>query len=367
MEKFENNKMKKLLLFIFTVLLTLILTSCNTPATPNTPPDKNIPVTTPEQNDPVNPSGNNDVTGRTIIISDTEGNDVKMTRGEGREYDATSGTRMSNGYTALTGTASHISLLFDSESTVKTDELTKVEIEQVAEKKLSLVLLEGAIVANISPLQKDETVDFKAGNVTLGIRSTSFIMEYRNENDVIIIMLEGSGYINGETLLEAGHIAIISLHDISIEPLTTSAPLSSFALFEIEQRDDGTLLAGNTGNFVNGHPPTDLTDGFHYYEYDRGTYEGNWVNGLPNGEGTVTYPAIIADGDVIISGFLIDGLFHGEITMSTPGHPVPGGIETFVFDVDMGRQIKEQVASNSGQTLMDSTKFVYGEGVRKSL
>jgi len=82
--------MKKLLLLTLAILLTLTLTACNNSATPNTPSDNNTPVSTPEQNVPTVPSDNNDITGRTIVISDIEGNDVKMTRGEGREYDATS-------------------------------------------------------------------------------------------------------------------------------------------------------------------------------------------------------------------------------------------------------------------------------------
>jgi len=210
-------------------------------------------------------------------------------------------------------------------------------------------------------LQKGETVDFKAGNVTLGIRGTSFIMEYRNENEVTIIMLEGSGYINGDTLLEAGQIAIINLHDISIELLTTSAPLSSFALFEIEQRDDGTLLAGNADNFVNGHPPTDLTDGFHSYTFERYserfgknavfTYEGFWENGLPNGEGFYTFETINPE-DIIrtttIKGLFVNGLVHGTVTYISPENPghSPGG--TFTFEADMGIPLQDTVETSHG-------------------
>ena len=356
MQKSEVHKMKKILLIALAILLTLTLTACDNSANPNSPQD-NTPVTNPDNKDPANPPDNPDITGRTIVISKTEGNDVKMTRGEGREYDATSGTRMSDGYTALTGSASHISLLFDSESTVKTDELTNVEVEQISEKKLSLILLSGAIVADIASLQPDESIDFKAGNVTLGIRGTSFIMEYKNENEVIIIMLEGSGYINGDTLLEAGQIAIIGLHDILIQPLTYDGSLSDFALFEIGIRIDLPEL----GNGSLSHPPTDLPDGFHSYTFERYSerfgknavfiYEGYWKNGLPNGEGFYTFETINPEGIFLtntIQGFFVNGLVHGTVTYispENPGHALGG---TFTFEADMGFPLQDTVETSHG-------------------
>jgi len=356
--KSEINKMKKLLIITIAILLTLTLTACSNSAMPNTPSDNNTPVLTPEQNDPTAPSDNNDITGRTIVISDTEGNDVKMTRGEGREYDVTSGTRMSDGYTAHTGSASHISLLFDNSSTVKTDELTKVEVEQIAEKKLSLILLEGAIVADIATLQKGETFDFKAGNVTLGIRGTSFIMEYRNESEVIIIMLEGSGYINGDTLLEAGYIAIISLHDISIEPLTTASPLSAFALIEIGVRID--LPESTDGVFEGERDVNGNFTGWGTWVYHNIRYEGNFVDGMPNGEGVLYRARVCSDGHetgrthallTIIKGTFTNGYADGRISYTW--HMCHGGDPlTWNFDVAMGVStiVGEKIIATNGVT-----------------
>ena len=349
--------MKKLLALTLAILLTLTVVACGNTASQNNPSDNNTPPPGQTENSTPTPE-EIDATGRTIVISNTEGNDVKMTRGEGREYDATSGTRMSDGYTAHTGSASHISLLFDNDSTIKTDEQTNVEVEQISAKKLSLVILSGAIVADITSLQSDESIDFKAGNVTLGIRGTSFIMEYRNENEVGIIMLEGSGIINGDTLLEAGQIATISLHDISIEPLTTASPLSAFALFEIGVR---IILPESSGDFQGfderGTFEGDI-NGWGVWNFrwrpDESlfTYEGYFVNGVPNGEGSLV---IVNSGGhtQIYQGTLVEGVFHGTVTRTAEPY-------TYIFEANMGYStVSETRDSQTGETTWQHNDTYY--------
>jgi len=290
--------------------------------------------------------------GRTIVISDTEGNDVRMTRGDDREYSAQAGARMSDGYLALTGAESHISMLLDGESTVKTDELTKVAVERLSSNKLTLALLEGAIIADIAPLKSGDSMEFKAGNVSFGIRGTSFIMEHRDADTVVVIMLSGSGYIDDITLLEAGHIATVKSGDTTITPLVINDSLSAFALYEIEQRDeewpasdqndDALIRALLDGTYEGELDANGKFTGYGVWAYHQYRYEGDFANGFPNGTGSLQISMVCGGHDdgmrcailITTHGTFVNGYAHGPITHVW--NFCTGHIATWNYVVDMG-------------------------------
>jgi len=361
--------MKKLAIVILALMMAVLIIACGDKTAPSGGNGGNN-ILPPEQSDtPVSIPDNIDATGRTIVISDTEGNDARMTRGDDREYNAQAGTRMSDGYMTLTGDASHISLLFDGDSTVKTDELTRVTVEQISQNKLILVLLEGAFVADIAPLKAGASMEFKAGNVTFGIRGTSFIMEHRDADTVVVIMLSGSGYINEDKLLEAGQIAIVKSGEITINQLVIDNSLSDFAIYEIEQRDDGTLTSTPDdellatalldGTYEGELDANGKFTGFGVWTYYYYRYEGNFANGIPNGQGSL-YMSIGCDGvhdfgmshamTIISQGTFVNGYLHGPIIYTW--HMCTGETITWNFTMDMGYStiINESIIADNGMS-----------------
>jgi len=129
--------------------------------------------------------------------------------------------------------------------------------------------------------------------------------------------------------------------------------LSDFAIYEIEQWDDeddeSDVNDDNSSLIVNGHPPLDFSDGFHIYEYMDGyVYEGEWKNGFPNGQGTMTYPV-----NSTFSATFVDGLAHGTVIYTFTDIN-----ETWTFEVDMGYAVEERTINENGISLAHSA--VYG-------
>jgi len=114
-----------------------------------------------------------------------------------------------------------------------------VEVNQISSRSLSLTLLEGAISADITMANADDTFEINAGNVVMGIRGTSFIVEYRSAIPVFI-MLTGSGDVDG-TLLTAGNVAKIEAGRVVVAQLVIDDSLSQFALHEIIERKDAVI------------------------------------------------------------------------------------------------------------------------------
>jgi hypothetical protein len=173
-------------------------------------------------------------TARTIVCYKTVGDSATIIRND-RETPAREGYRLSEGYAAVTGEASNIYFVLNSNSLLKMDETTKIEIDRLSGKTLHIALVEGAVSADIQREHDDDVYEVRFGHTVLGIRGTSFIAEFRDD-EPIFVMLTGSGYINGEMHLTAGHIAIIAEYDTRIEPLAVGSHLSAFVLSEIVER-----------------------------------------------------------------------------------------------------------------------------------
>jgi hypothetical protein len=169
-------------------------------------------------------------TSRLINIFDAVGGDARISR-DGSEFSAMRGQNLFAGYSAITGEMSNIYLNLNRESVLKMDETSRVEVNQLTERSLSLTLSEGAISANITRESDDDLFEISAGGVTLGIRGTRFIVEYRTAMP-IFIMLEGSGYVDG-VLLTAGNMAVIENGNIVVRPFVADDSMSAFILREI--------------------------------------------------------------------------------------------------------------------------------------
>jgi len=171
---------------------------------------------------------------RTIRIDRIEGNNATITR----DSDESNARRLQNiraGNSASTGEATNMYLNLNRKSLLKMDGHTEITLDKASARSLTLTLVEGAFSADIMQEHGNDTYEFKAGDVTLTIRGTSLIIEYREESP-LFIMLVGSGNFDRRTSLEAGHMATVEEGKAVIEPLVLSYALSDFVLDEIIKR-----------------------------------------------------------------------------------------------------------------------------------
>ncbi|MCL2604644.1 MAG: FecR family protein [Defluviitaleaceae bacterium] len=190
-------------------------------------------------------SNDADVVGsaRTINVFETHGENTSITRGATRTAPR-AGFRLADRDVAETGQASNIYLLLNAESIMKMDERSTVEINRVSDNLLSLTLVEGAVAADIKRESSDDIYEIHVGNIMMGVRGTSFIMEYRGTAPVIV-MLEGSGEIGG-IILEAGEIAVIDVtaDTVTVEPFVLENLDSPFIASEIARREGNQTVYG---------------------------------------------------------------------------------------------------------------------------
>jgi hypothetical protein len=180
---------------------------------------------------------------RTINVFETNGNDATVRRGA-VQAEPRAGFRLADNDLAITGDASNIYLLLNTESIMKIDEQSLVEINHISGQNLTLTLLEGAIVADIKRENDNDIYEIYVGNVLMGVRGTSFIVEYRSGKNPVIVMLEGSASI-GDAVLEAGEIAIIDeAAKITVEPLVIENITSPFITGEIARREAMATVYG---------------------------------------------------------------------------------------------------------------------------
>jgi hypothetical protein len=100
--------------------------------------------------------------------------------------------------------------------------------------------------------------------------------------------------------------------------------------------------------------PTNFPDGFHRYETEGGfvVYEGYWIDGLPNGQGTLTYDN--NEGRVFTyTGNFANGLLHGMITMTAIDPEMRMNV-TFTNEFNMGISIE-------GERVVDGFTFSFFE------
>jgi hypothetical protein len=160
---------------------------------------------------------------------------------------AREGLTFSDGNAANTGEQSNIYLHLNSQSMLKMDETTHIEVNQISPRSLSLTLIEGAVVTDIIRDYTDETFEIKAGNMVFGVRGTSFIIECRKETPVFI-MLYGSGEVfsvsdTGQTvILTAGNVARFEAEKIVVAPLILDDTWSEFVLTEIALRPNAVFI-----------------------------------------------------------------------------------------------------------------------------
>jgi hypothetical protein len=195
------------------------------------------------------PLSANDVVASRISIFEIEGDDVTMTKGGAREFRARAGANLFEGYTVSTGRNSRAFLHLDDSSSVRVDERSSISIGQASRNRLSINVLSGGISVYAAPRATGSSFEVRAGNSALAVRGTSFVFEVSDNGNLFIIMLSGSGEVNGETI-NAGFVLTVygvneqGGHEQVITSLSLNEDLSPFVLAEIQNNLDVLIEAG---------------------------------------------------------------------------------------------------------------------------
>lgn len=113
----------------------------------------------------------------TIKLSSTEGDNVSIQSGSGKELTVREGMTLYNQYTVSTGKESYAYLMLDKTKAVKLDQNTEITIVKEGRKN-EIQLESGELFFDVSKkLTSQETLKVKTSNSTMGIRGTSGVVK----------------------------------------------------------------------------------------------------------------------------------------------------------------------------------------------
>ena len=174
---------------------------------------------------------------RSVVVFETEGDSVKITKGTPKEISAKAGQRLSDGYTVSTGKDSYCYLKLDEDSVVKMDQQSKLAVSKTSKDKLSLSVLSGSALVDAGPQAPGKTIETRVGNTGLTIRGTLFIVSQPQDGSgkIAITMLQGSGEVDGKILPEGSTMFV---YDDNV----AAEKVYSMLNVEVETMDLFTLL-----------------------------------------------------------------------------------------------------------------------------
>ncbi|MCL1997220.1 MAG: FecR family protein, partial [Turicibacter sp.] len=141
---------------------------------------------------------------RTITVATIEGQNADMFRSTGQRATPRRNSRLTNGYQLATGTRTHIDLRMDRESLLRMDENSRLAVE-INGQMLGLDVLNGNALVKVAGQASNQSLAARVGSVILAVRGTMFTLGHYDENTVYIVMLSGSGEVDG-VMLESGQI-----------------------------------------------------------------------------------------------------------------------------------------------------------------
>ena len=183
------------------------------------------------------------VEARTMVVSHIDGAAATMTRGTGPEVNAAAGARLGEGYTVATPVMSFCYIVLDQRSQVKIDEQSRISIDRATDRLLSIAVESGQILVDVQGQSPGHTIETRLGNVMFGVRGTLFVAGQGVGDGAFIVMLEGSGEVDGRPL-KAGEIALITGGEAQEIRGWELEELNGFILQAILDNQDRVLAAG---------------------------------------------------------------------------------------------------------------------------
>ena len=132
---------------------------------------------------------------RNIDIHRIDGNDVEIARGpHTRATTPRVGQRLSTGNIVTTGNETQVYFRLDTDSILKMDERSEVQVASNQER-LSLTVRSGSALVNAATQNPGQSLETRIGNMGIGVRGTLFTVSRDSGYEVWINMLSGIGVV----------------------------------------------------------------------------------------------------------------------------------------------------------------------------
>ena len=133
-------------------------------------------------------------TARIIHIHSIDGENVSLSRAQGREIEPRSGQRLGEGNVLATGFDTYVYLQLDADSIMKMDESSRLQVGS-ARERLTLSIQAGAALVDVALQPPGHSLETRVGNTAAAVRGTTYIMGRGTADTVFIIMLAGSAEV----------------------------------------------------------------------------------------------------------------------------------------------------------------------------
>jgi len=186
---------------------------------------------------------------RAISFFKLEGDDIKMTKGTVREFNAKVGFRLYDGYTVSTGLDSYSYFNLDDSSIIKMDQRSEIKVSKASSSKLSITVESGAALVDAEKQDGDKSLETRIGNTAIAVRGTLYVVEYEPGLALYVTMLDGSGDIGGNSL-SAGQVMRVSdekrtnNNHFHIQPFRINKEVSLFTLLAVSEYRELLLANG---------------------------------------------------------------------------------------------------------------------------
>lgn len=182
-------------------------------------------------------------TAATMRLVSTEGT-VTLTNQNGKTLSIREDMKLYSGYTVKTSAASYAYISLDEKKAIKLDASTAVEIRKSG-KKLEVLVSSGKLFFNVTaPLDADEKLEVRTSTIVTGVRGTSGVVNYIDENSSSLSLLDGKVTMQavdpktGESVsvpVEAGQMALVTRE---ANTTGTQAPvLPTVTLGQVQAKD----------------------------------------------------------------------------------------------------------------------------------
>ena len=189
--------------------------------------------------------GAGDLDARIMSVFRLDGDSVRVSNLAGTQTDARMNMGLHTGYAVSTGLRSFCYIRLDTDSIVKMDVSTDISVGQLTDSLLRINIDSGQVLVNVQNQAPGHELEAIIGNTVISVRGTLFVAGVYAGGEAIIIVLDGSVYVNG-VLLEAGNTMRVfdgARMNYSITP-TEIGELDGFQLDAIIDNQARLIAAG---------------------------------------------------------------------------------------------------------------------------
>ena len=147
----------------------------------------------------------NGMEARIMSVFRVDGEHVRLSQGRGGATDARVGMGLHEGHRVSTGQDSYCHINLDPASLVKMDMLTDISIDRLTDSLLRINIESGQVLVDVHDQETGHVLEAIIGNTVISVRGTLFVAGVYARGEAIIIVLEGSVYVN-DMPLEAGYV-----------------------------------------------------------------------------------------------------------------------------------------------------------------